>query len=131
MSVCQFALPFIHLSVGPSVSPSVCWSIIWSVRWLVRRSVRRSDRPPVCPSGCPSVSRSVGPSVCLSVCLSVRPSVHPDFQILIKNPALQAILTDQYIKRDGNRVTYTIGVKQDVDEMQRNFMGKTKNESVS
>ena len=46
-----------------------------------------------------------------------------DFQLPITNPALQGILTDQYINRDGNGVAYTIGGQQDVDEMQRNLMG--------
>ena len=32
-----------------------------------------------------------------------------DFHIPRTNPALQKILTNQYIKRDGNGVVYTIG----------------------
>ena len=46
-----------------------------------------------------------------------------DIHILIKNQALQAILTKQYINRDGNGMSYTIGGQQAVDEMQRNLIG--------
>ena len=53
------------------------------------------------------------------------------FQIPITNPYPQAILTEQYIKRDVNGVAYTIGGHQAVDEMQKNLMGRTKNSSVS
>ena len=44
------------------------------------------------------------------------------FQILKTNQALQVILTNQYIKRDGNIMAYTIGGQQALDEMQKNLI---------
>ena len=40
-----------------------------------------------------------------------------------KKKALQVILTDQYIKRYGNGMTYTIGGNQEVNEILQNLMG--------
>ena len=45
-----------------------------------------------------------------------------DFQIPRTNPSIQVILTIQYINRDGNIVTYTIGGQKAVNEMQRKLM---------
>ena len=50
-----------------------------------------------------------------------------DLQLLIKNPALQEILKDNYIKRDVNGVSYTIGGQPTVDKIQKNLIGRTKN----
>ena len=40
-----------------------------------------------------------------------------------KNPSLQEILNDQYIKRDVNGVAYTIGGRPTFDKIQKNLMG--------
>ena len=40
-----------------------------------------------------------------------------DFQLRRTNLALQEILTNQYINRDGNGVAYTIGEQKAVDDM--------------
>ena len=45
------------------------------------------------------------------------------FQLLITNTSLEVILINQYIKRDGNGVVYTIGGQKDVNEMQQTLMG--------
>ena len=39
-----------------------------------------------------------------------------------KNPALQEILNDKYIKRDVNGVAYTIGGRPTFDKIQKNLM---------
>ena len=49
-------------------------------------------------------------------------SIMIEFQLLITNPSLQAILTDQSIKKDWNVVAYTIGGQQGVNNMQQNLM---------
>ena len=46
-----------------------------------------------------------------------------DFQLPKSNPALQEILTNQYINRYGNGVTYTIGGHPTVDKIQKKMMG--------
>ena len=43
-----------------------------------------------------------------------------EFQLQRTNPTLKEILTNQYIKRDGNGVAYTILGQQAVDKMQKN-----------
>ena len=53
------------------------------------------------------------------------------FQLLITNTSLEVILINQYIKRDGNGVVYTIGGQKDVNEMQQTLMGWRKNASLS
>ena len=40
-----------------------------------------------------------------------------------KNPCLQEIITNQYIKRDGNGVEYTIVGPNTVDQTQKNLTG--------
>ena len=45
-----------------------------------------------------------------------------DFQLLIKNPSLQDIVNNQYIKMEVNGVAYTIVGQQAVDEMQKNLI---------
>ena len=45
-----------------------------------------------------------------------------DFQIRITNQALKVILNNQYLKRYGNGMVYTIRVQMAVDDMQQNFM---------
>ena len=54
-----------------------------------------------------------------------------DFQIQITHQVIQAKISNWYIKRDGNGMIYTIGGNQDVEKMQQNLMGWTKNSSVS
>ena len=60
-----------------------------------------------------------------------KKSMMIDFQLLRTNTYLQAILTDQYIKRDVNGMAKTIGGHKYVNEMQKNLMGLTNNASVS
>ena len=53
------------------------------------------------------------------------------FKLPRKNPGLQWILTDHYIKRYGNGMAYIIVGKQAVDKVQKTLMGLTNNSSVS
>ena len=53
-----------------------------------------------------------------------------DFQLPGTNPALQRMLTNQYINRDGNGVAYTIGGHSTVNKMQRNLMVCPNNVSM-
>ena len=46
-----------------------------------------------------------------------------DLQIPRTNQGLQVILTNQYINRDGNGMSYTIVFKKAFKKIQRNLMG--------
>ena len=57
-------------------------------------------------------------------------SMMVDFQIPRTNQALQVILTDQYIKMDGNIMAYTIVGQKNANYMQRNLMIRMNNSPV-
>ena len=46
-----------------------------------------------------------------------------DFHLPITYQSIQEKLTNRYIKRDGNGMTYTIGGHQAVNQMQQKLMG--------